>query len=240
MLVAGNTLGVRFRYLGLNATKERVGDSKISSEQEIQVMQTIATRLLTYVLLLSFMHAKPVAAEEAVKEAPAKAKQIKSVETAIARGALTAQIPEAWKKKKPSSRILDHEFAVAPAKGDENAGRLTMMLSGGTIKMNVDRWIGQFTQPDKKATKDVAKVTEKKSDDMKVTVVDISGNFKESVGPPFRRQTVDREDYRMFGAIVQAKPFGSRAYFLKLYGPKKTMAEAEKPFMAMVESLKLK
>lgn len=179
-------------------------------------------------------------AEEAVKDVPAKAKEAKTVETAIAQGALTAKVPAAWKQKKRQNRIIELEYAVGPAKGDENPGRLTMMVSGGTIKMNVDRWVGQFTQAGDKRTKDVTKITEKKRDDMKVTVVDISGNYKESIGPPFRRQTVDRENYRMLGAIVQAKPFGNRAYFVKLYGPKKTMAEAEKPFLAMIESLELK
>ena len=234
MLVVGDTLGVRFLFVELN---------NLPATKKLILMQTIAAKLITPFLplvILSLTCASTVRAEQAVKEAPAKDKEVKTVETPLAQGALTAQIPAAWKQKKQRSSIIEREYAVGPAKGDENAGRLTMMVSGGSIKMNVDRWIGQFSQPDKKLTKDVAKVAEKKRDDMKVTIVDISGNYKESIGPPIRRQTVNREDYRMLGAIVQAKPFGSRAYFLKLYGPKKTMAEAEKPFMAMIESLKLK
>ena len=159
----------------------------------------------------------------------------------MAKGLLTAKLPEAWKKKPLRSRIIELEFEVAPVKGDEHhPGRLTAMASGGTIKMNVDRWIGQFTQPDGKKTSEVAKVSEKKLKDMKVTVVDIPGNFNETIGPPIRRQVVEQVDYRMFGAIVQAKPFGNRAYFIKLYGPRKTMAAAEKPFMAMIDSLQMK
>lgn len=174
------------------------------------------------------------------KQAKTKqAKPLKTVKADIARGLLNAKIPEAWKQQPLRSRIIEHEFAIPPVDGDKNAGRMTMMASGGTVKMNIDRWYGQFTQSNGKPTKDVSKVTEKKIGDLKVSIVDISGNFKESIGPPIRRKTVDREDYRMLGAIVQAKPFGSRAYFIKLYGPKKTMAAAEKPFMAMIDSLSI-
>jgi len=197
-------------------------------------------------ILISSLFASLVSAQEAtaVKEADTKArakpKPVKTVDVKMAGGFISAKLPETWKQKPLRSRIIELEYAVAPVKGDENAGRLTAMVSGGTIKMNVDRWIGQFAQADGKKTSEVAKVSEKKLKDMKVTVVDIPGNFKESIGPPIRRQTVDRIDYRMLGAIVQAKPFGNRAYFIKLYGPKKTMASAEKPFMAMIDSLKLK
>ena len=185
-----------------------------------------------------------VVAEEAtaVKEpdAKAKAKPLKTVDVKMAEGLLKAKLPEAWKQKKVRSPIIELEWAVAPVKGDENPGRLTAMASGGTIKMNVDRWIGQFTQPDGKKTSEVAKISEKKLNEMRVTIVDISGNFKESIGPPRLRKSVERKDYRMLAARVQAKPFGNRAYFIKLYGPQKTMAAAEKPFMAMIDSLQMK
>jgi hypothetical protein len=42
----------------------------------------------------------------------------------------------------------------------------------------------------------------------------------------------------MLGAIIQTKDAGN--YFLKLYGPKATINEAEKGFHEMVKSLKVK
>lgn len=166
-----------------------------------------------------------------------KSKPIKMVDSTLARGAITLKVAESWEKpKKARSRIIESEFSVPAAKGDKVPGRLTMMRSGGSLKQNIDRWIGQFTQPDGKPTKDVAKVTEKKVHGQEVTVVDISGTFKETMGGgPFAPgKTVVREDYRMLGGIAQT---AAGQYFFKLYGPKTTVAEAEKAFNQMIDSI---
>ena len=49
---------------------------------------------------------------------------------------------------------------------------------------------------------------------------------------------VERPKYRMLGAIIPTK--GTGTYFIKVYGPERTMAENEKAFLAMIESLKQK
>lgn len=165
-------------------------------------------------------------------------KPVKLVTLTLAGGALELKVPETWKAPdKPRSRIIERELAVPPAKGDKQPGRLTMMRSGGSVKQNVDRWFGQFSQPDGKPTEDVAKVSEKKINGRAVTLVDISGTFAERMGGgPFAPgKTVMQSDYRMLGAIVQTKERGQ--YFFKLYGPQKTIAEAHKPFVAMIESM---
>ena len=160
------------------------------------------------------------------------------VEVSLAGKQITLKLPKAWKSKRPRSRIVEREFAVPKVTGDDNDGRLTMMRSGGSIAANVDRWISQFSQPDGKSTKDIAKVTKKKLNDQDAILVNITGTFSESMGGgPFAPgKTVRRSDYQMLGGIVQTKASGQ--YFFKLYGPKKTMAAAEKQFMAMMESIR--
>ncbi len=155
----------------------------------------------------------------------------------LARGTVTFSLPAVWKAQTLRSRILEREYAVPAAQGDKIAGRLTMMRSGGSVKENVDRWIDQFTQPDGKPTVDRAKVREKKINGQEVTIVDISGTFKDRQGGgPFAPgRVVQRPGYRMLGAIAQTKRQGQ--YFFKLYGPEKTMLEAEKRFMAMIETV---
>ena len=147
--------------------------------------------------------------------------------------------PKSWVKKKPRSRIVEHEFGVNAVKGDPADGRLTIMPSGGPIKDNIDRWIGQFSQPDGTATK--AKVTKKKIAGQQVHIVDLQGTYKDAPRGPFGPK-VDREGYRMLGTIVElsrdAKPMGN--YYIKLYGPVKTMKQNEKAYMEFVQSLKMK
>lgn len=173
-----------------------------------------------------------------VEKSESKKKTIKMVDVMLAQGKLKLKVAESWKKPdKPGSRIIEREFAIPPAKGDKAAGRLTMMRSGGSLKQNIERWFGQFNQPDGKATKDVAKVSEKKINGQQVTIVDIAGTFKESMGGgPFAPgKTVMREDYRMLGGIVQTKTAGQ--YFFKLYGPKKTIDDAEAAYLKMMDSV---
>jgi hypothetical protein len=133
-------------------------------------------------------------------------------------------------------RIIEAEFAIPAVEGDKNDGRLTIMAAGGSVEANIDRWIGQFSQPDGKSTKDQTKSEKITVDGQEVHLVDISGTYKDQRGPLAPAQTF--ENYRMLAAIVSTKDAGR--YFLKLYGPKKTIAANEEAFRKMVESLDAK
>jgi hypothetical protein len=155
----------------------------------------------------------------------------------VGEGKLELTAPANWTKKEPASRIVEVEFAVPPAKGDETPGRLTAMGAGGSVDSNIDRWVGQFVGEGGAAAKPKRdKATISGAD---IEIVDLSGTYKDSPGGPFAGgKTINRENYRMLGAIIQTKDRGN--YFLKLYGPKATIDENEKGFQDMVKSLKVK
>jgi hypothetical protein len=158
-------------------------------------------------------------------------------EFAIGEGKLLLTAPASWTKKEPASRIVEVEFAIPPAKGDETAGRLTAMGAGGSVESNIDRWVGQFVGPGGAAAKPQRDKTGLSGCD--VEIVDLSGTYKDTPGGPFAGgKTVMRDNYRMLGAIIQTKDRGN--YFLKLYGPKATIDENAKGFQEMVKSLKVK
>jgi hypothetical protein len=154
----------------------------------------------------------------------------------LADGALKMTVPASWKTVEPRSRIIEHEFQ-APKEGD-TVSRITIMAAGGSIDANVERWLGQFTQPDGKATKDVAKVEKKKVGDYEVTMVDITGTMSESMGGgPFAPgKTVKREGYRMLGAIIDTKDKGLQ--FIKLTGAAELVEQQKKDFTDFIESVK--
>lgn len=158
-------------------------------------------------------------------------------EFTIGEGRLALTAPASWTKKEPASRIVEVEFAIPPAKGDDTPGRLTAMGAGGSIEDNVNRWVDQFVGPGGSAAKpqrDKATVS-----GAEVEIVDLSGTYKDSPGGPFAGgKKIMRENYRMLGAIIQTKDRGN--YFLKLYGPKATIDENAKGFQEMVKSLKVK
>ena len=153
----------------------------------------------------------------------------------IANGAFSLEAPAGWKQVPPKSGIVETEFAV-PSEGDAAPGRMTVMGAGGSVQANVDRWYGQFTQPDGSATKDKATTKTLKIAGCTITLVDVSGTFKDMPGGPFAGgQAVERPGYRMLAAIVETPDKGS--YFLKFYGPGATVATHAEGFRKMVEGL---
>lgn len=154
----------------------------------------------------------------------------------FADGKLKMTAPKNWVRKNPSSRIVEHEYAIPKTDDDENDGRFTVMGAGGSIEANIDRWIGQFTQPDGGATKDKTKKEMLKIKDHTVHMVDISGSYKDQARGPMG-PTVTREGYRMLAAIVVTEKSG--LVFLKFYGPKATVAANEKAFTDMLQSLQV-
>lgn len=146
-------------------------------------------------------------------------------------GHLEMTKPDGWKSVKPRVGIIDVEMEVPAAKGDSTDGRVTLMGAGGSIEANIDRWKGQFV----KMTKD-AEVTEETIAEQKVHIVELVGDFKDQRGP-FAPAEV-KEGYTMLAAIITTEKLGN--YFLKFYGPSKTIDENKEKFTTMVKSLKVK
>lgn len=169
----------------------------------------------------------PAAAQPAVAEAA-------RVFT-IADGAFTLEAPAGWQRVQPKSGMIETEFAIPSADGGAT-GRMTVMGAGGSVEANIDRWHGQFVQPDGSATKDKASTKKLKVAGCDVTMVDIAGTFKDMPGGPFAGgKPVERPDWRMLAAIVETPGRGN--YFLKFTGPAATVAGEADGFRGMVEGL---
>jgi hypothetical protein len=176
----------------------------------------------------------------AAAAAPAAAQGVaENVRTfALAGGALSLEAPAGWKRVPPKSGIVETEFSIPAEEGDEQPGRMTVMGAGGGVQANVDRWYGQFTQPDGSATKDKATTKAVKISGCTVTLVDVAGTYKDSPGGPFAGgKTIDRPAYRMLAAIVEPDDKNKGSYFLKFYGPAKTVAKHADGFRTMVEGM---
>jgi hypothetical protein len=154
----------------------------------------------------------------------------------LAGGKLQLKAPATWTRKQPQTAIVEHEFAIPAAEGDSADGRLTVMAAGGGVEANIDRWFSQFTQPDGGSTRDRAKVKKIKVAGEEVHLVDLSGTFKDQRGPV--APAVERPKYRMLAAIIATKSMGN--FFIKFYGPQRTVADNEKAFVAMIEGLERK
>lgn len=153
----------------------------------------------------------------------------------IADGAFALEAPAGWERVQPKSGMVETEFAIPPVKGDA-PGRMTVMGAGGSIEANIERWYGQFSQPDGSATKDKASTKKFKVAGCDVTMVDIAGTFKDMPGGPFAGgKAIERPEWRMLAAIVETPGRGN--YFLKFTGPAATVAGQADGFRKMVEGL---
>jgi len=168
----------------------------------------------------------------------AQAQAVTAAETRafdIAGSSILLEAPASWKRVQPKSGIVETEFSI-PSAGDLPPGRMTVMGAGGSVQANVDRWYSQFTQPDGSDTKQKAVTKTIKIAGCTVTMVDVSGTFKDAPGGPFAGgKTIDRPDYRMLAAIIETP--GSGSQFLKFYGPAATVAQEADGFRTMIEGM---
>ena len=158
----------------------------------------------------------------------------------IADGGASLEAPATWKRVQPKSGMVETEFAIpsegkAADGGPLPPGRMTVMGAGGSVEANIERWCGQFSQPDGSSTKDKSSTKTLKVAGRDVTLVDIVGTYKDSPGGPFAGgQAIDRPEYRMLAAIVEG-PDGN--YFLKFYGPAATVEKHADGFRKMIEGM---
>lgn len=118
--------------------------------------------------------------------------------------------------------------------------RITVSSSRGSLDANLERWYGQFIQPDGKSSKDAAKVEKFDVAGQSVHFVDLTGTYQESMGGgPFAPgKIVKREDYQMLGAIVVTK--AGDQYFIKMTGPKDVCSKLSEGFKKMLKEMQAK
>src|ERR1043165_9333979 len=95
--------------------------------------------------------------------------------------------PAGWVSKPPASSMRVVEYTLPKTAPDTEDAALAVYYfggQGGTVQANLDRWIGQMTQPDGRASKDVAKTTTlKTTSGLNVTLLDVSGTYVAEMAP---------------------------------------------------------
>jgi hypothetical protein len=142
---------------------------------------------------------------------------------------ITFQVPGTWKRVKPDTNIIEAEYEIPTADGDEYPGRLTLMSSGGAVEETLARRTSEFKfEPGEAPAKETLHVGGIES-----MLVDFRGEWK---GPSFR-PIEPRAGYRMLLVVV---PFTERsAFYAKLTGPRATIAAHEDEFRDFLKSAKI-
>ena len=150
-------------------------------------------------------------------------------------GPIKAKVPAEWTEQTPSSSMRKAQYVLPKVAGDGEDGELAVFYfgqgQGGSVEANIERWIGQISQPDGSSSKDKAKTNKKEIGGMPVTLVDVSGTYSAgmmSSAPP-------RQGYRMLAAVAET---AEGPWFFKLTGPEKTIANWSSSFDQFIGSFK--
>lgn len=150
---------------------------------------------------------------------------------------LTFSAPAGWKPVATSSSMRVAQFALPRAAGDTADADLVVYYfggSGGTVAANIDRWLGQMQQPDGKPSAAAARRDTRSINGLTVTLVDVSGTYVAEMTPGSAARH-HSPDFRLRAAVIET---ANGPYFVKLTGPSRTIAAAERSFEQFLASLK--
>jgi hypothetical protein len=146
-------------------------------------------------------------------------------------------VPRTWQRVPAASDVRAAQWKISRGAGDSEDAEVVLFFfgkgKGGSAQENLDRWYGQFAQPDGKPSRDTAVVTIRTVNGLRVTAVDLTGTYKPGpmasgpLPPPKR-------DYRMLAAVIEGD---DGPWFLKATGPAKTIAGAKAGFDETLASL---
>ena len=155
-------------------------------------------------------------------------------------GELVFSTPEGWIEVEPQSSMRFAEFNLPGKDGAGDAVMACFHLKGaaGGIEQNLQRWYGQFEQPDGSASADHAQKTKVGVNGMQVTVVYLTGTYKQPKELMVMNGPTDNfPNYALLGAIIPTK---NGVWFFKATGPQKTIDAWRPAFDEFVQNFKLR
>lgn len=153
-------------------------------------------------------------------------------------GGLAWVVPTGFEAEAPSSGMRAAQYRFAGENGEPDATLAVFYFGanmGGGVQENIDRWLGQISQPDGRPSREAARTAHRNIGGMAITTVDVTGDFAGGMpGMPGAGTTPPATNQRLIGAVVEG-PEG--LVFFKMMGPASTMDRARPAFTALVASL---
>jgi hypothetical protein len=140
--------------------------------------------------------------------------------------------PAAWTRVPAPSDVRAAQWRI-PRAGNSEDGELILFFfgkgKGGSTEENLERWYGQFRQPDGRPSRDAAVLTIRTVNGLRVTAVDLAGTYHAAAmggqaGEP-------KPGRRLLAAVIEGE---DGPWFFKGVGPAATMSEAKSGFDAML------
>ena len=145
------------------------------------------------------------------------------------------RVPATWVTETPSSGFRKGQYRLPRAEGDPEDATCVVFYfrgEGGAVQANLERWSGQFEQPDGRPSREVAKIERTEVNGLKQTRMDLTGTYLFSP-TPMMPPTERKPGFRLLAAVIETS---TGPWFVKLVGPEKTVAKWEGSFFELLES----
>ena len=150
-------------------------------------------------------------------------------------GGLTFKTPEGWEYQHPTSAMRRAELGV---RGDGGTAGLVVYFFGnqgaGSSQANIDRWVGQFKDPDGSAIS-APKPAKRKIAGFQTTQVEAAGTYVGGMGAGSPQAAQGQAGQRMVATIVETP---SGPFYFKFLGADKTVAENRQALEGLFRSMK--
>jgi hypothetical protein len=139
-----------------------------------------------------------------------------------------------WITDPPTSSMRKAQYRLPGTAGEATLVVYHFPANAGTLEANLERWAGQFEQPD--GVESQARMTreQRRVQDLDVLLVDLAGTYVAETFPG-SGERVREEGWRMLAAVIET-PEGP--YYAKLVGPADTVALHAERFDAFLEALR--
>lgn len=147
-------------------------------------------------------------------------------------GRLSWRATEPLVQRPPASQMRAAEYTV---RGSTEATLAVFFFGpgqGGGIDDNIDRWVGQFAQPDGRSGREAAEIEHREVNGIRVTRIELTGTFSGGMGP--MQAGPAREGWKLLGAIAEGP---DAPVFFKLTGPATDVDRAEQAFDELIASI---
>ncbi len=144
-------------------------------------------------------------------------------------------VPNGWIEEPLSSQFRRGQYRLPMVPGDQEDATCVVYYfrgQGGGVEANIDRWCGQFLQPDERNSRDVAQIRSEVVNGLKRTYVDLSGTYL-FAPTPMAAPTTEKPGFRLLAAIIETQ---GGPWFVKLVGPEHTVEKWHESFLAFVRS----
>jgi hypothetical protein len=164
-----------------------------------------------------------------------KEQQVPSLDRTNASRGLSYKVPDSWKEEKPSSSMRKAQYTLPGADGADDAEMAVFVFpgGGGGVQANINRWIGQFKQPDGSESMEKTQIKKLESYGLPVSIIYVTGTHLK--GSMMGGSTTELKNYAMVAAIVETS---TDPWFFKTIGPEVTINHWRSEFEKFSETFK--